>query len=57
MLNKYKLGIAMFIVGGLYFFSLYLAKGSPVFDILTNYASIVFGDIGLNIFFGLSMLV
>ncbi len=41
----------------LYFFSLYLANGSPVFDILTNYASIVFGEIWLNIFFGLSMLV
>ncbi|HKL43902.1 MAG TPA: DNA translocase FtsK [Candidatus Absconditabacterales bacterium] len=57
ILNKYKLGVAMFILGGLYFFSLYLAKGSPIFEILTNYASVVFGEIGLNIFFGLCMLV
>lgn len=47
----------MFILGGLYFFSLYLAKWSPIFEILTNYASVVFGAIWLNIFFWLCMLV
>ncbi len=57
ILNKYKLWVAMFILGGLYFFSLYLAKWSPIFEILTNYASVVFWEIWLNIFFGLCMLV
>jgi len=57
ILSKYKLGIAMFVLWWLYFFSLYLAKGSPIFDVLTNYASVVFGQIWLNIFFGLCMLV
>ncbi len=57
ILNKYKLGIAMFILWWLYFFSLYLAQWSPVLDVLTNYASIVFGEIWLNIFFGLCMLI
>lgn len=47
----------MFVIWWLYFFSLYLAKWSPIFDVLTNYASVVFGQIWLNIFFGLSMLV
>lgn len=47
----------MFVLWWLYFFSLYLAKGSPIFDILTNYASVVFGEIWLNIFFWLCMLV
>ncbi len=57
VLSKYKLGVTMIALWWLYFFSLYLANWSPVFDILTNYASIVFGEIGLNIFFWLSMLV
>lgn len=47
----------MLILGILYFFSFYLAKWSPVFDFLTQYAKIAFGDIGLNIFFGLCILV
>jgi len=47
----------MFLLWWLYFFSLYLAKWSPIFEILTNYASVVFWEIWLNIFFGLCMLV
>ncbi|MFZ2151150.1 MAG: DNA translocase FtsK [Candidatus Absconditicoccaceae bacterium] len=47
----------MLILGVLYFFSFYLAKGSPVFDFLTQYAKIAFGAIGLNIFFALCILV
>jgi len=47
----------MLILGILYFFSFYLAKDSPVFDFLTQYAKIAFGDIWLNIFFGLCILV
>gem|GEM_PF-4863838 len=35
----------MLILGILYFFSFYLAKGSPVFDFLTQYAKIAFGEI------------
>ena len=57
VLSKYRLWVAMIILWWLYFFSLYLAKWSPVFEILTNYASIAFGEIWLNIFFGLSVLV
>jgi len=47
----------MFILWWLYFFSLYLANWSPIFDILTNYASVAFWEIWLNIFFGLCILV
>ncbi|HRU50204.1 MAG TPA: DNA translocase FtsK [Candidatus Absconditabacterales bacterium] len=57
ILSKYKLGAGMIILGGLYFFSLYLAEGSPIFELLTNYASVAFGEIGLNVFFGLCILV
>jgi len=57
LLNKYKVGMGLAILGGLFFFSFYLAKGSPIFDFLRSYASIAFGDIGLNIFFGLCILV
>ncbi|NOZ44350.1 MAG: hypothetical protein GXP45_04370 [bacterium] len=55
-LNKYKIGIGLIALGGIYFFSLYLAKGSPVFKFLTQYASIAFGNIGLNVFFSLSII-
>jgi len=55
-LNKYKIGIILFILWWLYFFSRYLAKGSPVFKFLTKYASIAFWQIGLNVFFALCMV-
>jgi len=51
LLNKYKVGVGLAILGGLFFFSLSLAEGSPLFDFLRSYASIAFGDIGMNIFF------
>lgn len=47
----------MVIVGGLYFFSLYLAEGSPIFDFLQHYASVAFGQLGTTIFFWLSIIV
>ena len=47
----------MLILGVLYFFSFYLAKWSPIFDFLTQYAKIAFGAIWLNIFFALCILV
>jgi len=53
VLNKFKIGISLSILWWLYFFSLYLAKWSPIFDFLTRYASIAFWEIGLNIFFWL----
>ena len=56
-LNKFKIGLLMLILWILYFFSLYLAKWSPVFDFLTQYAKIAFGEIWLNVFFGLCILV
>ncbi len=55
-LNKYKIGIGLITLGGIYFFSLYFAKGSPVFEFLTQYASTAFGIIGLNVFFMLSII-
>lgn len=57
ILNKYKLGMFMIALWWLYFFSLYLANWSPIFEILTNYASVVFGEVWLNIFFWLSIFV
>lgn len=47
----------MLIIWILYFFSLSLAEWSPVFDFMTNYAKIAFGDIWLNIFFGLCIVI
>lgn len=47
----------MLVLGVLYFFSFYLAKWSPIFDFLTQYAKIAFGAIWLNIFFALCILV
>lgn len=55
MLNKYNVSITLIILGFLYFFSLFFAQGSPVFKFLTEYASIAFGEIGLNIFFFLAI--
>lgn len=57
ILNKYKVGLWMIILGGLYFFSLSLAEWSPVFTFLTQYAKIVFWEIGLYAFFGLCIVV
>lgn len=57
VLNKFKIGIIMLIIWILYFFSLSLAEGSPVFEFMTNYAKIAFGEIWLNIFFGLCIIV
>ncbi len=56
-LTKYKVGIGMFVLWALYFFSFYLAKGSPIFALLSDYASVAFGKIWLNVFFWLCMLV
>ncbi len=56
-LNKFKIWLFMLILGILYFFSLYLAKWSPVFEFMTQYAKIAFGEIWLNIFFGMCILV
>ncbi len=56
VLSKYNIGIGLIILGFLYFFSLFLAKDSPVFNILTEYASIAFGNIGITIFFILAII-
>jgi len=55
-LNKYKIGLILIGLGGIYFFSLYLAKWSPIFEFLTQYASIAFWEIWLNVFFMLCIL-
>ena len=57
MLNKFKLGIGLTILGSLFFFSLYFAEWSPVIMFLRTYASIAFGEVGLYVFFALCFLV
>ncbi len=57
VLNKYKLGISLTVLGSLFFFSLYFAEGSPVIMFLRTYASVAFGEIGLYVFFALCFLV
>ena len=57
ILNKFKIWATMTILGWLFFFSLYLAKWSPVLKFLTDNASIAFGQNWLYIFFALSFLV
>ena len=57
VLNKFKLGIGLTVLGGLFFFSLSFAESSPVFSFLRDYAAIPFGEIGLYIFFALCFLV
>lgn len=57
ILNKTKLWIFMIILWFLFFFSLYLAKGSPIFDLLVKYAAIPFGETWLFVFFWLCVLV
>lgn len=56
-LNKNTLWAIMIIVWGLYFFSFFLAKWSPIFELLQKYAAIPFGDSGLSIFFALCIIV
>lgn len=56
VLNKYKIWVWLTVLGWLYFFSLYLAKWSPIFDFLTKYASIAFWEIWLNVFFALCII-
>lgn len=57
MLNKFRLGISLTVLGSLFFFSLYFADGSPVLMFLKTYASVAFGEIGLYVFFALCFLV
>ncbi|HMS91147.1 MAG TPA: DNA translocase FtsK [Candidatus Absconditabacterales bacterium] len=57
VLNKFKLGISLTVLGSLFFFSLYFAEGSPVLMFLRTYASIAFGEVGLYVFFALCFLV
>ena len=48
----------MFIaLGWIFFFCFILAKSSPLLQFLTDYASVPFGEIGLLLFFALSVLV
>jgi hypothetical protein len=49
--------MSLTILGSLFFFSLYFAEGSPVLMFLRTYASIVFGEVGLYVFFALCFLV
>jgi len=57
ILNKYKLGISLTVLGSLFFFSLYFAEGSPVIMFLRTYASIAFGEVGLYVFFAFCFFV
>lgn len=55
-LNKTNVGLSLIILWWLYFFSLFMAEWSPLFEILTEYASIWFWEIWLNVFFALCVL-
>lgn len=57
ILNKYKLWISFIALWWIFFFSFYLAEGSPIFIFLQEYASIPFGEIGLLLFFAFCILV
>ncbi len=57
VLNKFKLGISLTVLGSLFFFSLYFAEWSPVIMFLRTYASIAFGEVGLYVFFALCFFV
>ncbi len=46
----------MVVLWWLFFFSLFLAKGSPIFDLLVKYASIPFGEVWLYVFFWICIL-
>lgn len=57
ILNKYKLGVSFIGLWWLFFFSFYLAEGSPIFVFLQEYASVPFWETGLLLFFWLCILV
>jgi Ca2+/Na+ antiporter len=57
VLNKFKLGVSLTVLGCLFFFSLSFAGSSPVLGFFKNRASMPFGEIGLYIFFALCVLV
>jgi type IV secretory pathway VirB2 component (pilin) len=56
MLNKYRLSLGLFTLWWLYFFSLFLAQGSPVLVFFQQYARIVLWDIGVSVFFALCIV-
>lgn len=47
----------MIVLGVLYFFSMKMAEGSPLFNFFNQYSKIAFGQLGLLVFFGLSVLM
>jgi DNA segregation ATPase FtsK/SpoIIIE, S-DNA-T family len=55
-LNKYEIGIGLLIIGGLYFFALFLAQGSPLLNFFERYAQIAFGAIGVHLFFAMCII-
>lgn len=57
ILNKYKLWTSFIALWWIFFFSFYLAEGSPIFVFLQEYASVPFGEIWLLLFFALCILV
>jgi len=56
-INKYNVGITLAILGAVFFFSKVAAPEAPVFNFLSEYASIAFGELGLGVFFGLCILM
>lgn len=57
VLNKYRLWVSFIALWWIFFFSFYLAEGSPLFVFLQEYASVPFGEIWLLLFFALCILV
>ena len=56
ILNKTKLWIFMIVLWFIFFFSLILAKWSPIFDLLVKYAAIPFWEIWLYAFFSICII-
>lgn len=46
----------MIIVGALYFFSVSFAKDSPILGLFNSLITVIVGEIGIHIFFGLMIL-
>jgi hypothetical protein len=56
-ISKYHVGLALSLLGAIFFFSKIAAPDAPIFSFLSNYASIAFGQIGLGVFFALCIVI
>jgi hypothetical protein len=56
-INKYHVGLSLILLGLIFFFSKIAAPEAPIFNFLSNYASIAFGQLGLGVFFALCIVM